>query len=198
MARGYAGVCLMEEERFIADAMLGQLTKWLRVMGVDVKCAPWMSDSQLLRAAAEERRILLTRDRRLIQRRGPGKRLLIESDYYHEQVRQVVRTFGLEHRTHLLTRCLRCNTPLQEIGRCAARGRVPAYVSATQTGFKCCRSCDRVYWSGTHRDNILRQLDAIRARGGSPPTGESPSIPSRSGEERRSVEGDHANCRIDT
>jgi uncharacterized protein with PIN domain len=188
----------MGEERFIADAMLGKLTKWLRVMGVDVKYDPWMSDSQLLRAAAEERRILLTRDRRLIRRRGPGNRFLIESDYYHEQVRQVVRTFDLERGTHLLTRCLRCNTPLQEISKCAATSRVPAYVSATQTVFKRCLSCDRVYWSGTHRDNMLRQLDAILAGGVSTPAGESPFIPSRSEEERGSDECDHANCRIDT
>jgi uncharacterized protein with PIN domain len=151
----------MEDERFIADAMLGKLTKWLRVMGVDVVYDPSATDDQLLRCAAQEGRILLTRDRRLLHRRGPTRRLLIESDYYHEQVRQVVQTIGLKPATHVLTRCLRCNAPLHPIAKTAIAERVPPYVYATQMTFKCCLGCDRIYWSGTHRDNMLQQLQVI-------------------------------------
>jgi uncharacterized protein len=151
----------MEDERFIADAMLGKLTKWLRVMGIDVVYDPSVADDQLLRGAEQEGRILLTRDRRLLHRRGPSRRLLIASDYYHEQVRQVVQTFGLKSAVRVFTRCLRCNTPLHLVAKAAIAGRVPPYVYATQMTFKRCAACDRIYWSGTHRDNMLRQLQVI-------------------------------------
>ena len=151
----------MADERFMADAMLGKLTKWLRVMGLDVAYDPSVADDQLLRGAVQEGRILLTRDRRLLHRRGPTRRLLIESDYYHEQVRQVVQTFELKPAIRVFTRCLRCNTPLHPVVKTAIAGRVPPYVYATQTTFKRCMACDRIYWGGTHRDNMLRQLQVI-------------------------------------
>ena len=158
----------MNDQCFIADVMLGKLTKWLRVMGIDVVYDASVTDDQLLRRAEQERRILLTRDRRLVQRRAPIRRLLIVSDYYHEQVRQVVQTFGLEPAIRVFTRCLRCNTCLRPVTKGAMAGRVPSYVYATQMTFKHCVACDRIYWAGTHRDNMLRQLQAI--------LGEMPSV----------------------
>jgi uncharacterized protein with PIN domain len=151
----------MNDQCFIADVMLGKLTKWLRVMGIDVVYDASVTDDQLLRRAEQERRILLTRDRRLAQRRAPIRRLLVVSDYYHEQVRQVVRTFGLEPAIRVFTRCLRCNTRLYPVTKGAMAGRVPSYVYATQMTFKRCVACDRIYWAGTHRDNMLRQLQAM-------------------------------------
>jgi uncharacterized protein with PIN domain len=152
---------MTNDARFVTDAMLGKLTKWLRVMGLDVMYEPDTSDVQLLQQAERGGRILLTRDRRLMRRRGPTRRLYIESDYYHEQVRQVVQAFHLAEKIQVFTRCLQCNTPLCTIAKQVAVERVPPYVYATQMIFKHCVACDRLYWGGTHRDNMLRQLRAM-------------------------------------
>jgi uncharacterized protein len=147
--------------QFVADAMLGKLTKWLRVMGIDVRYDPDAIDAQLLQCAERSGRILLTRDRRLIGRRGTAQRLYIESDYYHEQVRQVVGVFRLADRIQVFSRCLRCNSPLRAIAKQLVADKVPPYVSATQMTFTHCATCDRLYWGGTHRDNMLRQLQSM-------------------------------------
>ena len=160
---------LMDDARFIADAMLGKLVKWLRVMGIDVLYDPSLAAVQLLHCAEREGRVLLTRNRRLASRRGPARRFFVESDYYHEQVRQVVQAFALEGRMRVFSRCIRCNTSLQTVVSQLVVGKVPSYVSATQLTFKQCGTCDRFYWSGTHRDNMLRQLRAML--GGRLPTG---------------------------
>lgn len=152
---------MSNDTRFVADTMLGKLTKWLRVMGIDVKYDPATTDAQLLRCAERGGRILLTRDRYLMLRRGSARRLYIESDYYHEQVRQVVQAFKLADRIQAFSRCLRCNAPLYAIAKALVTERVPPYVSATQPTFKYCVPCDQVYWGGTHRDNMLRQLQAM-------------------------------------
>jgi uncharacterized protein len=163
--------------RFIADAMLGKLVKWLRVMGLDVTYDPTVTHDQLQRSVEEEGRILLTRDRRLMSR---SKRvasagcLFIESDYYHEQVRQVVQVCALQQAIQVFSRCLRCNTRLQTVTKDTAMGRVPPYVAATQTTFKHCVECDRLYWAGTHRDNMLRQLQAMLGEAFAPPTDDLP------------------------
>jgi uncharacterized protein len=152
---------MTNEAQFVADVMLGKLTKWLRVMGIDVMYDPDAIDAQLLQCAERSGRILLTRDRRLMQRRGPAQRLYIKSDYYHEQVRQVVQAFRLAGSMQIFSRCLRCNAALHAIAKQFVSERVPPYVYATQKTFKYCAICDRLYWGGTHRDNMLRQLQAI-------------------------------------
>jgi uncharacterized protein len=161
LLRRSAMISLMHSECFVADAMLGRLVRWLRVMGIDVVYDPRLTDAHLLQYAEREGRVLLTRDRHLANKRGPARRLLIESAYYHEQVGEVVRAFQLAGRTAVFSRCIRCNTPLQLVSRDLVAGKVPAYVFATQMTFKTCDVCDRLYWAGTHRDNMLRQLRAM-------------------------------------
>jgi uncharacterized protein with PIN domain len=150
-----------DEAQFIADVMLGKLTKWLRVMGIDVIYDPGTSGASLLQYAGSSGRIFLTRDRRLMHRQGPAQRLYIESDYYHEQVRQVVQAFHLAEGMQIFSRCLRCNATLRAIAKPLVSERVPPYVYATQMTFKQCAICDQLYWGGTHRDDMLRQLQTI-------------------------------------
>jgi uncharacterized protein with PIN domain len=152
---------MTDEAQFVADAMLGKLTKWLRVMGIDVMYDSDVIDAQLLQCAERQGRILLTRDGGLMRRRGPAQRLYIESDYYHEQVRQVVQAFRLAESIQMFSRCLQCNALLGAIAKQLVAARVPPYVYASQMTFKHCAICDRLYWGGTHRDNMLRQLQAM-------------------------------------
>ena len=152
---------MTNEAQFVADAMLGKLTKWLRVMGIDVMYDPDVIDAQLLQCAERQGRIILTRDGGLMRRRGPAQRLYIESDYYHEQVRQVVQAFRLPERMQLFSRCFQCNALLSAIAKPRVAARVPPYVYTSQMTFKHCAICDRLYWGGTHRDNMLRQLRAM-------------------------------------
>jgi uncharacterized protein with PIN domain len=154
-------MAMTNEARFVTDAMLGKLTKWLRVMGFDVIYDPATTDVRLLQCAEREGRILLTRDRYLMRRRAPARRLYIESDYYYEQVRQVVYAFSLTDRIEAFTRCIRCNAPLRAIAKQVVAGRVPPYVYTTQMTFKHCALCDRLYWGGTHRDHMVIQLQTM-------------------------------------
>ena len=53
------------EPRFLADRMLGKLARWLRILGFDTEYADDTRDVEIVQRAAEESRILLTRDREL-------------------------------------------------------------------------------------------------------------------------------------
>jgi uncharacterized protein with PIN domain len=152
---------MTNDTRFVADTMLGKLTKWLRVMGFDVRYDSETTDAQLLLYAEADERILLTRDHHLMDRRVSARRLYIESDYYHQQVRQVVQAFNLAGRIQAFTRCIRCNAPLCTIAKPVVVKRVPPYVYATHMTFKHCVPCNQLYWGGTHRDNMLRQLQVM-------------------------------------
>jgi hypothetical protein len=76
--------------RLLADAMLGALARWLRALGVDVTYDPDLDDPELVELAFAEGRTILTRDRRLTERRLARNHLLIRSDDVAEQLHQVL------------------------------------------------------------------------------------------------------------
>ncbi|HJX29696.1 MAG TPA: Mut7-C RNAse domain-containing protein, partial [Thermoanaerobaculia bacterium] len=96
--------------KLFADAMLGALARWLRALDLDVTYDPSLDDPALVERAVAEGRTILTRDRRLTERRRARNHILIASDDVAEQVRQVVATLGIAPEPgRLLGRCLRCN-----------------------------------------------------------------------------------------
>ena len=152
------------EYRFIADAMLGKLAKWLRIMGCDVEYFADIPDKELAERACAEKRIILTRDTLLIRRRKVrGNYFFVEGDSYKDQIRQVVKHFSLDPFAGLLTRCLVCNVSLDKIGKMLVKNRVPQYVYETQAVFRICPLCSRIYWHATHKDAMVRQLEAMLA-----------------------------------
>lgn len=140
--------------------MLGTLAKWLRILGYDTLFDPALNDYQLLRLARAENRVLLTRDRELARRRGV-RTLLIESETLGEQLRQVLADLNLDP-DRPFSRCPVCNEPLQMLDREAARSRAPAYVAQTQQTFHICPVCQRLYWPGTHRQQMDEFLAGLQ------------------------------------
>ncbi|MBI2962557.1 MAG: hypothetical protein HYY35_02290 [Deltaproteobacteria bacterium] len=144
--------------RFAADKMLGRLARWLRILGCDVLYGPSLSGRSLLSAARRERRVVLTRDRRLARRADAPSLLLVEDDRFREQVRQVVSAFAIDVRAGLFRRCVECNGDLEEVPREAAAGRVPEFVLSTQQRFRRCARCGHLYWDATHVARVRREL----------------------------------------
>ncbi len=150
------------EQRFIADAMLGKLARWLRVMGCDVEYFPAIDDGELVERAYRGGRLILTRDTLLVRRRRAQlNHFFVRGDDYRDQVRQVVAAFDIDPFAHFLSRCLECNVLLVEVGREVVAERVPPYVFATQETFRACPACGRLYWRGTHRTRMVEELKGI-------------------------------------
>lgn len=142
--------------------MLGTLAKWLRILGYDATYDPGLDDYQLMRLARAEDRVLLTRDEELARRRGV-RALLIGSQVLDEQIWQVLAELDLEPAPWF-SRCPVCNDVLVSLDRQAARARVPEYVARTHEQFRLCPSCGRVYWRGSHWQQMEARLDALRRR----------------------------------
>jgi uncharacterized protein with PIN domain len=142
--------------------MLGTLAKWLRILGYDAIYDPGLDDYPLMRLARAEDRVLLTRDGELARRRGV-RTLLIESQVLDEQLQQVLSEFDLEPERSF-SRCPVCNEVLAPLDRQAARSRVPAYVAKTHEQFRLCPGCGRVYWQGSHWQQMEERLKALRRR----------------------------------
>lgn len=146
---------------FIADATLGRLVTWLRLLGYDTVYVPAASVPALLQRARAERRTLLTRNRRVALRRDPPPYVLVESDHYRQQLRQVIDACDLAAASTFLVRCSRCNTPLERLAPATACRTVPPYVCETQTAFARCPTCSRIYWPATHVTRMRAELERM-------------------------------------
>lgn len=146
--------------KFLADAMLGRLAKWLRMLGYDTVYFSQIEDSDLVRIARAEDRMLLTRDRELTRRKSL-RSLLIESDGFEEQMRQLLRDLDLKIDGPF-SRCARCNTVLRPASKEEVKERVPPYVLRRHARFSLCPHCDKVYWRGTHWQRVQRRIEEIR------------------------------------
>jgi len=150
------------EPRLFADAMLGGLARWLRTLGLDVAYDPALDDAALVELSAREGRVILTRDRKLVERRLARRHLLVASDQVGEQLRQVLGELSIAvDPTRVLSRCLRCNVPLAELPAELALPRVPPFVARTQRQFRECPACHRVYWPATHASRMRQRLAAL-------------------------------------
>jgi uncharacterized protein with PIN domain len=146
--------------RFAADAMLGRLARWLRILGFDTRFDAAISDAALVQQALVEQRVILTRDRKLTLEWTIPRLLVVSSQSPLDQLAEVVAAFSLDWRSGLFTRCNRCNTPLDAIDAERAQLRVPERVRLEQRAFKHCSGCDRIYWRGSHVDRIRERLEA--------------------------------------
>jgi uncharacterized protein with PIN domain len=149
------------ELRFIADAMLGRLARWLRILGFDTAYEAHISDGELVRRAIEEQRVVLTRDRTLPEEWRVSGIFVMATDEPLEQLGEVGRAFGLERHVRIFTRCNRCNARLVAATRGEVRERVPARILRTEEQFLRCPGCERVYWSGSHTRRMRRVVEQV-------------------------------------
>jgi len=151
--------------RFMADAMLGRLARWLRILGYDTAYEKIIPDEMLIERVLGENRWLLTRDGYLARRRVlRGRHTLIASDDLDDQLRQLRDELSLHldlaERSQFL--CADCNIALHPISAEEASALVPSFVARHYREFQRCDSCGRVYWPGTHWEALADRLALIR------------------------------------
>lgn len=147
--------------QFICDRMLGKLAHWLRIIGYDTLYNSDEPIPRLLSQMRDSKRILLTRSLRLLREITYPYKRWIESDLWQEQIRQVVLEFNLETQNFLLSRCSLCNILVEKTNVEIVRDRIPDYIAQNMDEFYTCPSCNRIYWNGTHCENIINKLKEV-------------------------------------
>lgn len=152
--------------KFMVDHNVGKLAKWLRMVGYDTALFTGLDDSEMVAAALEENRIILTRDTQIVRRRvvlnGQLRVILIRSDRLQEQIKQIVDTIPLNKNDFRpFTLCMEDNEPLESRNKEDLKDRIPPYVFQTQNDFVQCPACHRIYWKGTHWKNMVKKIEIL-------------------------------------
>jgi uncharacterized protein with PIN domain/molybdopterin converting factor small subunit len=148
-------------DRFIADAHLGQLARYLRMLGFDVLYRNDYSDAGLARIAAAEDRVVLTRDRDLLIRKEIVRGCYLHAVSGDRQVAEVLMRFNLAARARVFSRCLTCNGVLRLVEKSAVADRVPQHSRQFYDRFLECDGCAQVYWEGSHVERMRRRVAQI-------------------------------------
>jgi uncharacterized protein with PIN domain len=141
---------------------VGKLARWLRMLGFDSVFFSGEDDSQMVRQALTESRILLTRDTGIMKRRvvnsGRLKAVLFKSEEPGQQMQQLVSSLDIKAQSRPFTICLECNQQLINKSPAEVKDKVPPYVYKTQKQYMECPLCHRIYWRGTHWQAMLNKL----------------------------------------
>ena len=137
---------------------------WLRAAGYDTVIASGSTaDRDLIVRAIADRRIVLTRDRKLREIRGAAEHAaVLRGERLTELVAEITERFDIDWLARPFSRCLVCNLALSPAPP-LAKSRLPADVLEMHAVINYCRQCDRLYWPGGHVRRMTRRLERWRA-----------------------------------
>ncbi len=146
---------------FLADAHLGGLARFLRMLGFDTLHENAFADDEIRRIAADEQRIVLSRDRELLKCRDIARGCFVRALKPEAQLREVAARYNLAASARPFTLCLNCNVPLEPVEKSAVAHRVPETVLRLQHAYTRCPACGGVFWPGSHYQRMLEALKPV-------------------------------------
>lgn len=149
--------------KLLCDQMLGTLAKWLRIYGFDTYYENSQSDdSELLKISKNDDRVLITRDKQLIidAKRENIKTIEIKTTDIDKQIKSVLDKISHEEEK-ILSRCIICNSKVEEIKKEEIKEKVPERVYKNNEKFWFCKKCDKIYWKGTHYKKMFEKINNL-------------------------------------
>lgn len=140
--------------RFELDVHLGTLAKSMRMLGLDTYYETDLTDAAIARIAAEEERVVLTRDVGLLKQKSITWGYWLRSQHTEKQLEEVIRRYSLQSSFRPFARCLACNVPVQQVSKEEVLEQLPPKTKLYFEEFYRCPSCSRVYWKGSHYDHM--------------------------------------------
>ncbi|MEM0356025.1 MAG: Mut7-C RNAse domain-containing protein [Desulfurococcaceae archaeon] len=153
------------EPRFIVDTMLGNVARWLRILGYDTVYRRDLKDWDIIRIAKREDRVVVTSDKSL-HRKALLNGLLsiyIDNPDISGKLAYIAYITGIRLYVDLgRTKCPICNTDLVKVSKNNVENKVPRGVYRMYSDFWMCRKCGKIYWIGGHWVKIEEVLKNAR------------------------------------
>lgn len=154
----------LREPRFVLDVHLRKLAKLLRLLGFDADYRESRDDHELALVAQRDTRILLSRDRGLLQRKIVDRGIAVRQTNAELQAVEVLERLDLWALVKPFTRCTECNGMLEPLPADQleqVKHRIPDGVRAWCSRFHRCGTCGRIYWQGSHYHILRQKIDRM-------------------------------------
>lgn len=145
--------------KFVIDANLGRLTCYLRLLGFDCLYSNNFDDETIAKISSEKHRIVLTRDRRLLQRKIITHGYFVREVNPKLQVKEVLKRFDLYRLIKSFTRCTQCNGLLEKIEKQQIEDHLEPLTKKHYDNFLACSDCKQIYWQGSHYERTKKLID---------------------------------------
>lgn len=149
--------------RFIVDVNLGKLVKHLRMCSFDAIYSNSYTDHDIAQLAYTENRIVLTRDRRLLKQKIITHGYWLRSTDPIKQIYEVISRFNLVPMIKPFNRCLECNNLITPVNKEEILDQLEPKTIQYFDEFYRCKGCKRIYWKGSHFEQMSKFLDKIKS-----------------------------------
>lgn len=149
--------------KFVVDANLGRLARYLRLLGFDCLYHNNYSDDMVATISNEDNRIVLTRDRSLLQRKIITYGYFVRATIPKIQVKEILKRFNLFQLIAPFIRCTRCNGTLEKIDKLKIEHRLKPLTRQYYNDFLICTKCRQIYWQGGHYTRAMQLINEFRA-----------------------------------
>ena len=136
--------------RFILDVHLGKLAKYIRLCGFDSLYRNDLEDNEIIEISVKEKRIILTRDVKLLKHGRVTHGYWLRSQDPKEQILEVINAFHLKDQINEFSRCIECNDQLSAVDKHSIRDSLEPLTMKYYDIFYKCKGCKKVFWKGSH------------------------------------------------
>lgn len=143
---------------FVVDVNLGRLARYLRLLGLNCLYCNEYNDETIAEISSRTQRIVLTRDRKLLQRKIIIYGYFVRAEMPKVQVKEVLNKFNLYPLLKPLTRCTYCNGKLIHSKKGSIVHRLQPLTRKYYDKFLICSKCGQIYWQGSHSLRISRLI----------------------------------------
>lgn len=147
--------------RFLVDANVRKLAGKLRMTGFDTLSNPQWHDAELADISEKRQCILLSRDILLLKRKKITFGHFVRETLPTKQLAELIHFYDLSDKILAFSRCMRCNGTLVPVPKQEILDQIEPLTRKYYHTFHRCSSCTHVYWSGSHREPMEKDIKEL-------------------------------------
>ena len=132
------------------------------MLGFDTIYNNTFTDEEIIEISLNEKRTILTKDTGILKRNEVTHAAYVYGTNPENQLINVVKRFDLKRLIKEFTRCMECNSELLKTDKETIKDKIPPKVKTYQNEFYICNGCKRIYWKGSHFQNMNKLIEKIR------------------------------------
>jgi uncharacterized protein len=147
--------------QFMVDINVRKLARNLRIIGFDTTLVPDMRLVEIGNVATSQQRILITRNRELLKCNTVIHGHLVRSENHVTQLQEAAKLYKLKLHIKPFSRCIACNGDLVSVAKQDIFHRLEPLTQKYFNMFKRCNDCEKIYWQGSHHEQMLRLISEV-------------------------------------